>query len=265
MKLCIEISICLWIISFAGLVYGAIPHLSCQVTNNLTGGVYTFTQGSENPSSVVFNVTSFSNVETWSFFFKFCDRVDSMFGDYKEIDQNQWIGWNHGYMSEFKTVSHEWGWDYFQEYTVGDSGYNCLQGRTTSVYIYCNNCPQGSSCTYGNSTFCICSASYNRETNPCTAVLFVSASCPAPYFPPPPPTPPGTPAGEIVGIFFVILFILGTIGCVGGYVYNYKVHNRRGKEAIPGFKLITRGTERFAGSTYQRTAQDSTATYGTLQ
>jgi len=252
------------LILFAGLVFGT--QYSCQVTNNITGGVYTFNQGQEQPAAIVFNVTSFSSTDTWSFFFKFCDRIDSVYGDYTYFAQNEWMGWNHGYMSEFKTGQVGW-WDFYQEYTVGDAGYPCLQGRNASVYLYCNKCPAGSQCQFGNETFCICSTTYNRETSPCSAVLFVSVSCPSPHFPPPPSPPAGTPAGEIVGILFVILFILGAIGCVGGYIYNFKVYNRRGKEAIPGFRLISKGSERFSGSTYQRTAQDASSgtSYGSLQ
>jgi len=236
------------------------------VNNTASGAVYTFTQGGEPPAPIVFNVSSFGETEIWTFFLKFCDRVDSMYGDYREFPAAQWMGWNHGYMSEFK-VGTPGGWDYLQRYSVGDAGYNCPTGRNSTVYLYCNRCPSGSSCQYGNSTYCVCSASYNRETSPCSAVLFISVACPAPYYPPAPVPLPGTPAGEIVGILFFILFVLGAVGCAGGYIYNYKVYNRRGKEAIPGYRMITKGQERFSGVTYQRTAPDSNSTgasYGSL-
>jgi len=213
---------------------------------------------------------------TWSFFVQFCGRVDAIVGPWDMTPYDEWLGWNFGLLSKFSAVfgGGVYGENFYQFYEMGDIGFDCVASpRTAHVYIFCGGCPTGSVCLNGTSDFCICGVSYNSEAigiDGCTARLNLSIECPSAvpivY---PPPTPP-EPPGSVAGIVILVLFLLGVVGCFGGCVYNYKINNRRGINAIPGVIFIRQKThmDRYSGSIYNKTSveiDNSTGgTYGTL-
>jgi len=45
--------------------------------------------------------------------------------------------------------------------------------------------------------------------------------------------PTGPTGGEVFGIIVLVLFLVGLVAFIGGYVYNYLVLGERGLDAIP--------------------------------
>jgi len=243
--------------------------IQCRVnaTSNGSSGYFDFSSlmkynylGSYNDSS---------NSVVFDFIFQLCGGLQLTYAD---IAPDLAGGWFFGTLQTFNQTNGGTGQpSYVQTYTNGDRGYPCITGRYTNVNIYCVKCPVPNSCN-GSNTDCVCSGDYSfnvdERPNICMASINVAInSCPTftSY------SPTGSPSNklsgsQIFGIFLLVFFIMVSVVCVGGYAYNYKVYDRRGKEAIPGYLFIKReraGMEKFSGSAYQRTPVDP-AQYGTL-
>jgi len=238
------------------------------VVNNADGSYYPFTQSGQ----VSYNFgNDTANDDTWTFFLEFCLRVDNVINPPQPGQpQTTWEGWNMGFLTQFAKVDGK-EFEFYQLYENGDKGYPCRDGlnRQTEVIIYCGDCPINTTCINGTSQFCLCSVSYSDQgPNRCSAILTVAADCPVLVRPT--PTPPINPkstltGGQIFGIVLLVFVVVMSVGCATGYVYNYKVYDRRGKLAIPGYRFFNRESEgrtKFSGSTYQHTTSDHQ--YGTL-
>lgn len=117
-----------------------------------------------------------------------------------------------------------------QSYMYGDSGGSPCSDpsyqRLALVTIYCNGCPTGYACPSGLTTNCTCRQFYSGSG--CFTNVWVALTCPTPG------TNPYTPYGwSGAGIFFFVVFLLGLIGYVGKWVYNYTVLRKTGLEAVP--------------------------------
>jgi len=252
---------------------------NCKVRNFLENQEWDFPQYSY-PGPVTFVYQQSTDSDTISFLVSFCNRVDLVFGNIStDPDPTNWLGWSHGILNSFTNVNPT---SFVQEYKFGDDGYPCRSGRYAYVYLTCNSgagCPDGTQC-YGsfNSSFCICSATYNRFNDSCLANIYMSVDCPSPFAPPVPfPTegpsnPGGLNGGEIFGIVLLVLFFVTLVGCGAGYVYNAKVRGLQGLDAVVGINLIRTVSERNSGTdnkytsgAYSRTASDAKAEgYGAL-
>jgi len=232
----------------------------CSVIDVDTGYVYYFEQWSIGPAYIVLD--NRQNQDTWSFYLQFCDRIDGLYGNASKFEKSQWLGWNFGIMQSFTYIDEK---TFQQVYTNGDSGYPCTTGRNTTVTIGCDNCPSGGACYNGNASYCLCEAAYDRESNPCLAELWVSLDCPSPQKPPIIVRPKERlTVGAIVGIIFLLLVILVVVGFAGGYMYNNKVLDKTGWNAVPGYEYfaLKTGIARYSQGTYSRTLEESG--YGTL-
>jgi len=211
-----------------------------QGINGAKSGYYDFTYlmnldltGSYNDST---------NGYIFDFGFNICEGLQITYG---EIFPNETAGWFFGTLNSFE-ISNGGGPNFIQTYTNGDRGYPCTSGRKTQFNIYCNECPVANSCNNSNSN-CVCSGFYtlndDETSDVCLATINVSIhNCP-PFVSYPSimninllnKQNNKLTGSQIFGIILLVFFILLSVGCVGGYAYNYKVYDRRGKEAIPGY------------------------------
>jgi hypothetical protein len=233
-----------------------------------------------NPAVAVVSRQEFGNTDnvTWSYQFSFCDKVQSIVDTdiTKETNQNKWLGWSHGMMEGFfyvgpsvytrvttdeertvKRNSRTVVRMFEQEFRYGDQGYPCLQRRFAVVSIYCgnngdtcrsvpnvgqDNCLDGKMPT--TQVPCICNVAHDPEFHPCSVNLTVLLiGCPhvrTDYTPTAPPFGPNVSGGQVFGIIILVLFLIVLLVFVGGYVYNYKVKNLRGLDAVP-FISVCRG------------------------
>jgi len=246
----------------------------CRV-NNADGTYWDFNLPATNIS--IFVTPMDDNDIQWSFLMTFCGDINNVGEDIVQ-SPIYYTGWNMGFLTSFQTANKAPSNEFYQEYTGGDRGYPCLSGRMTKVNVYCDGCPAGSTCFNGTKDFCICGAKYDdnpTEADPCIANLNVSVTCPtspsnavttgsSTTGASPPPSSSLT-GGQIFGIVLLVFFILTLVACILGFVYNQKVNNRRGKEAIPGYIFFSKeqsGMSKFSGNSYQRTTSENQ--YGAL-
>jgi len=164
------------------------------------------------------------------------------------------MGWNFGQLSSFEIVDLTGNVTrprFVQIYGNGDCGSPCPSCRSATVNIHCgestDTCTKagqpGDVCLGGTSIsggFCLCSIKFNASM--CNGLVFtlLSRKCPSfsttPIGPNPSPPPEPTNVAAVVIATLVGIFI----ACyVGGYIYNYKVHAKRGAEALPFYDTCT--------------------------
>jgi len=223
----------------------------------------------------------------------FCDNIHVYIGD----QTSGALGWSYGTMEFFAgmdvtppipshptaptttpTSKEDFEYSAFKEfvqvYSNGDSGAPCEnEERSAVVNIYCGiakaNCTQvpgnkGAECLDGGDThngFCLCGIQYNTTVGVCTglALNILSNSCPnSVTIPTTTPLPsPSESTQEGVGIAFGVLAVLLIVCIIGGYVYNFTVHNKRGCTAFPFYDTCT-------GKKVDPTYQVVPATYGAI-
>eukprot|EP01116_Phalansterium_solitarium_P001460 TRINITY_DN11258_c0_g1_i1.p2 TRINITY_DN11258_c0_g1~~TRINITY_DN11258_c0_g1_i1.p2 ORF type:complete len:335 (-),score=34.25 TRINITY_DN11258_c0_g1_i1:228-1232(-) len=213
--------------------------------------VYTFTQFNLPPLLGVFpSVGPNNQTEYFSVLVQLCSRVDLLVGNASRQPQIEWMGWNHGStLTAFSYVGDLLQQEQFvQNYSEGDTGYSCASGRNASVSVFCHNSPDDVVCDgvgclspnpsgYGNvGDYCICSAAYDRLTNPCSLSVQISLKCPGPIWIPVPLAPHGSVLGAagIAGISAVVAIFGVAVGCVGIVAYR----RRQAAAANPTSLLI---------------------------
>jgi len=198
----------------------------------------------------------------WSYELTFCGFVRLYMGNV--LENTHILGWSFGVLTEFVSVDDvppvnvtnggvaPLNKRFAQTYSLGDYGPPCLQGRSATVNLYCgdatNSCSDvpgsaGALCLSGSLVdgFCLCSFGFTAELSVCSGLWFnlLSNKCPIPKVihpdQPIPAEPPAELAGAIIGVLIVLVFLC----FLGGYIYNYTVHTKRGAEAIPFYDTCT--------------------------
>jgi len=222
----------------------------------------------------------------------FCNSINVYIGNQTSGS----LGWSFGTMEYFTGVDvsppippshpvsaptvdpiHEYAAfkEFVQVFSYGDNGAPCdYQPRSATVNIYCGlskaNCTQvpgnkGAACLDGSDThngFCLCGIQYNTTFGVCTGLNLniLSNACPSSVTIPsgaPPPHPPTESVQNGVGIAFGVLAVLLVACILGGYVYNFVVHHKRGCAAFPFYDTCT-------GKKVDPTYQVAPATYGSI-
>jgi len=191
----------------------------------------------------------------WSFELTFCATVRLEMGNILN-STGKLLGWSFGVLTTFDLVETVPTLkenkvaalpvrNFVQTYQAGDWGAPCPNGRTATVNVYCgqnSTCADvpgagGAICLGGSLSngFCLCSFGFNTTNGMCNGLWFniLSNKCPTsePYYPDQ-PVPPPTTAALVAAIFGVLISLFG-LCWVGGYIYNYTVHTKRGLEAVP--------------------------------
>jgi len=198
----------------------------------------------------------------WTYEIGFCDSVRLYMGNLH--NDSTIMGWSFGDLSDFSVVDNLVPSSpkkriagtvappvrrFVQTYSGGDIGPPCPKSRSSMVYLYCgenNTCADiqsGTTCLAGslNKSFCLCSYGFNTSQGICSGLWFnlLSNNCPPyhsvhPNFPVPVP-PPSEVVGTLAGVLVSLIFVC----FIGGYIYNYKVHTKRGMEAVPFYDTCT--------------------------
>jgi len=197
----------------------------------------------------------------YTFHYSFCNEINVYMGNVQ--NPNNVFGWSYGALTTFKAydvnpplnASHEYAafHQFTQIYTYGDSGSPCSdRPRTASVMIYCGmdkaNCSQvkiegvGDRCLNGetNPGFCLCFVQYQGDVCNGLILHLLSNRCPHGKAKPiTPDVPPPTDVSRVVGITFACLGVFIMVSIIGGYIYNFTVHSKRGCQAIPFYDTCT--------------------------
>jgi len=200
-------------------------------------------------------------VGDWSYELTFCATVRLEMGNVLN-STGLLLGWSFGVLTTFDLVDEAPNnvmkngvvqpiRTFVQTYNAGDWGGPCPNGRTATVHLYCglnNSCADvpgagGNVCLSGSlgNGWCLCSFGFNATLGMCNGLWFnvLSNKCPPsePYYPDQ-PVPPPTTAALVAAIFGVLITLFG-LCWVGGYIYNYTVHTKRGLEAVPFYDTCT--------------------------
>jgi len=195
----------------------------------------------------------------YTYHYSFCDGINVYMGNIPQ-NPNNVFGWSYGVLSRFiahdidpRNASHEYSafHQFTQVFSYGDSGAPCSEAlpRSATVNVWCGlekaNCSQvvgaGDHCLNGetNPGFCLCLIQY--PSNLCGGLLLHVLSNKCPHGRAKPIEPPSNPpdVSRVVGITFAFLGVFIMVSIIGGYIYNFTVHSKRGCQAIPFYDTCT--------------------------
>jgi len=210
-----------------------------------------------------YNIIPYMN-GTWTYAYSFCKSVIVYMGD--NVPTTQTLGWSFGTLTSFfglnvspriNSTEYSAYIEFIQIFLQGDAGSPCTDDipRSATVNVWCGggkaNCTQvlgnkGAACISAsdmtNPGFCLCSVQYNTTFGICSGLTLnlLSNKCPKSYDVEIPAPAPIRPEGSrSVGIAFAILAVIVVVACIGGYIYNFTVHAKRGCQAIPFYDTCT--------------------------
>jgi len=200
----------------------------------------------------------------YTYHYSFCNSLNIYMGDNIQDPKNV-FGWSFGVLTSFVAydinpgnASHEFAafMQFTQIYDFGDAGSPCTEEipRSATINIYCGieraNCTQvpgniGAQCLNpgGVTTpgFCLCSIHYNASVGLCKGLTLNLLSNKCPHGRAIGSDGSGNPqdVSRMVGIAFAFLGVFIMVAIIGGYIYNFTVHSKRGCQAIPFYDTCT--------------------------
>jgi len=199
------------------------------------------------------NATNFPPMTgIWTYEVSFCDYVRLYMGIKNESTPS--LGWNFGILTSFLSVPAPNPPPpvlkrFVQTYSGGDCGAPCSTCRSSTVNLYCGNSnstcrdvpgARGAVCLSGSISegFCLCAVGFNSSMCDGLWLNILSRNCTGSTLVPmgdntvsQPPNIAAAVIASLIGVF---------VACyIGGYIYNYKVHTKRGAEALPFYDTCT--------------------------